>query len=502
MSSSVKNIDQILSEQVMKFPDKTALTDGKRFWSYKELEREVSQFAGGLKYLGINPGDCVAVMLPRIPEVVISFLSILRIEAIFAPVDPQLGTKQLKHVFDLIQPKLLITDSIILKDHSFDSYEFKIVVSRSNENKYLTWERCLKDSIQPNAELKPETICYYNMTSGSTGKVKVVSTSHVELYWNTHSSNALFGYNDSLMWCCLFPGSLHSHEHVYRPIFCGGTSVCLETVFPRSVKKHIEELGITHLKVHPYFLNKFLECLTEGGKWISTLKVIEASGVVNEKLRRSCLEKIDAEIYSVWGSTETTGIAVACSITGEYSDNVLGEPMAGYEYQVWNEDNEEVQPGETGEMVLRGEAVAKSYLRNEKASEGSFTDGWYHTGDLVKNDQSNKMVFEGRKSGKVEIAGMTVIPEEIEQVILKYEGVESAAVVAVPDNVREYTLMAYVKANDTISMEILKKFMFDHLPSYMVPKKIIKCKSLPLTSMGKIDKMKIISDLESSPVRS
>jgi non-ribosomal peptide synthetase component E (peptide arylation enzyme) len=121
---------------------------------------------------------------------------------------------------------------------------------------------------------------------------------------------------------------------------------------------------------------------------------------------------------------------------------------------------------------------------------------------MVSINESNKLVFEGRKSGKVEIAGMTVIPEEIEKVLLKYSGVENAAVVSVSDQVRENILMAYVMTDDKISSEVLKAYLHEHLPAYMIPKKIVMCKNLPLTSMGKIDKKKIVSNLGLSPVRS
>jgi long-chain acyl-CoA synthetase len=229
-----------------------------------------------------------------------------------------------------------------------------------------------------------------------------------------------------------------------------------------------------------------------GQESIDSLRIVESGGMyTQEETNSSFLKHFGKPIYSVWGSTETSGVAIANSPRDFRIDGSMGKACPHYEVKLMD-NGREVGPGEVGELFFRGPGVVSGY-----ENDASMLDhqGWYASGDLAKKDKAGFYYFMDRRSGMIKFAGLKIYPMQIENVLLKHPAILEAAVLGVSDHKKGAVPKAYIKVNgsETDIADILN-FCKEHLPQYMIPKSISVLDDLPKIGSGKINK-KALSDI-------
>ena len=193
----------------------------------------------------------------------------------------------------------------------------------------------------------------------------------------------------------------------------------------------------------------------------------------------------------VWGSTETTGIAIANRPGEDLIPGSIGRPCDFYEINIVDECGEELEPGEIGEMVFKGPAVIQGYYMDEANSKKCLRDGWYYSGDLGRKDESGHFYFVERKAGLMKVAGLKVYPLEIELVLMDHPDIKEAAVISAKDRLRGEVPKALIVTKD--GRELTEKeilgFCKGRLAHYKIPRIIEIRESLPKIGSGKINKM-------------
>jgi acyl-coenzyme A synthetase/AMP-(fatty) acid ligase len=491
---------EMLERNAKKFPGKIAIIYHDTQITYKELNEVVNKMANALMDIGLKKGDRVGLMLPRAPELVISFLSIARSQGIVAPINFELLDESIRTILADILPRCLIVHEnfLDLAKRSLPSGPKIpiIVIGEGTNGKEISWEEMLKSksSLPPSLEVKEDDVVYLNYTSGSTGHPKGAITTHSNIYWNTLASVDTLRLTSDDVHLCMFSPFVHPHEIFARPLYLGGTIVFLDKIYPKSLANTISVYGVTCLMGLAPMYEILLESLEHKRYDLSSLKIPESGGMYTRtELIERFRKKLGVPIIPVWGSTETTGIAIANRPDEQILPGSIGKPCTSYKVKIVDENDRILPPGEIGEMIFKGPAVVQGYYQDTINTQSCFKDGWYYSGDLGRGDKENNFYFIERKSGMMKVAGLKVYPLEIELALMGHPKIKEVAVISVKDKIRGEIPKAIIVTKNGVDLpekEIIS-FCRGRLPNYKMPRIVELRKALPKIGSGKINKKEL-----------
>jgi long-chain acyl-CoA synthetase len=495
-------LGQALAQVAAAQPDRPALLGADRQLSWSELDREVNQLAWLLTRVGVQPGDPVGILCEKRPEVVIAFLACARIGAVLCPVNFKLHPDRLLDQFQTVGMRTVLTERKFepILEHLapaltdarriiFVGEPGPLGTTRYDELSELPTE-------PPPFGATPETVCYLNYTSGTTGRPKGAITTHRQILANALSGVEGFGFDSDDVFLGMFSVFSHPHELFHRSLLVGGAFVVQDTLSPRVVCQIVERFGVRWMMAVPSFYEMMLDHGGPGKHDLSSLRVLEAGGAwVPAETIESMERCYGAYFMPVWGSTETTGVALAMPPGQPRKPGATGKPAPLYEIRVVDSRGAEVGTGETGELWVRGPAVTTGYQNRPEESARHFTDGWYHTQDLVSLDDEGWVHFAGRISEMMKIGGIRVYPLELERIIAQHPEVREVVVVRHIERLRGEVARAVVatRAGSKLTARELQKFCRQHLATYQIPRVIEFWGEIPHLPNGKVDKKGILA---------
>lgn len=492
------NLIEMLERNAVNHPDKLALVYKDVELSYRELNEQATRLAGGMLNLGVKKGDRVALMLHRTPQLITAFLASVKIGAIAVPLNYNLTKDQLAKILSFLKPSIIFTNikfSRVLHDAILIN-DFTVVVADSISSPNIFWDDLLKGSAAPCvADITQDDIAYLNYTSGSTGEQKGAMATYANIYWNTLSAIEVFQITERDVHLCMFASFAHPHELFARALYTGGTMVLLDEISPKSLARTIKEHGVTCMMGLAPMYEMLLDVAK--GQDLVSLRIAESGGMYTRKeLMERFEKKFGIPIYTVWGSTETTGIAIANRIGDKMKNGSIGKCCPYYEAKVVDETGRGVNIGEIGELIFKGPAIVKGYYGMGDETSKCFRNGWYYSNDLGRVDEEGFFYFVDRKSAMMKVAGLKVYPSEIEQVLAIHPKIKEVAVVASPDGLKGEIPRAVIVTKDkhTITREEIHQFCKGRLPNYKAPRIIEFRQELPKMSSGKIDKKTIAEE--------
>lgn len=487
---------EILEKNAREIPEKTAIIFHNIKINYRELNETVNKLANSLMDMGFGKGDRVGLMLPRIPELVIGFLAVAKSQGIAVPINFELTEENIKTILNSISPRYLIAHSQFLDLASRSilyNAQTQVIVVGDPDKKCILWNDLLKKGKpnNPNLDIGANDIVYLNFTSGSTGNSKGAITTNSNIYWNTIASIETFKLKRDDIHLCMFASFAHPHEIFARPLYLGGTMVLVDKIYPKSIAEAISNYHVTCMMgIAPIYEN-LLEVLEHKVYDFSSLRIPESGGMYTRiELIEKFREKLGMPIIPVWGSTETTGIALAPDPDERVPHGSVGKPCTSYEVKIVDEDDRELPPGEIGEMIFKGPAVVQGYYGDRGSNQLCFKDGWYYSNDLGKKDEEGNFYFVERKSGMMKVAGLKVYPQEIERTLIDHPCIKEVAVIPVKDRLRGEVPKAIVvtKKGKVLTEREILTFCRERLANYKIPKFMEIRESLPKTGSGKINK--------------
>ncbi|MFF2348533.1 amino acid adenylation domain-containing protein [Kitasatospora sp. NPDC058115] len=483
----------LVSAQVRRTPDATAVIDGTRRLTYRELDAAADAMAGRLAAAGVRAETLVGVCLPRTADLVVSLLAVLRAGGAYVPLDPAYPRDRLELVVGDAQAPVVVTDRA--HEHLLNGAGATLL--------YV-------DGESPSAPLDPaaerpttgdattDALAYVLYTSGSTGRPKGVSVTqrgvNAMLRWaaGTYTAADLAGV--------LFGTSVCFDISVYElflPLSVGGTIIVAENVLALPELPARDE--VTLVNTVPSAMAALLrgDGLPGGGGLPGTVRVVNLAG---EALPRHLADKVYAQprverLYNLYGPTEDTVYSTWSLVTRDGTgEPVIGRPLDGTLGHVLDEQRIPVPDGGIGELYLSGEGLARGYHGRPDLTEERFVhvDGLrcYRTGDLVRRLPDGDLEYHGRVDHQVKVRGFRVELGEIEAVLATHPAVESAAAVVQRDEAGDY-LAAFVQpaagAAEPTPAE-LRAHCAAALPGYMVPLAVAVLETMPLTPNGKTDR--------------
>lgn len=346
------------------------------------------------------------------------------------------------------------------------------------------------------------TIAYILFTSGTTGFPKGVEVTR----------EGLANFIDSIPKIIegLNNGKIASFTNNMFDIFflesIMALSIGMEVYLPdetinRNPAKYVEFLianEIDTLQITPSMVN-MLEMYDSRMDWLKNIKILMIGGEpFPEKILTKLSSLKNIRIYNMYGPTETTIWSTVAELTGKEKVNI-GKPIANTEVSIRHDDGSLSKAGEIGEICISGVGLARGYVNDIPLTQRFFKNKngsrYYCTGDLCKLNDDGYLEYIGRIDNQVKINGFRIELEEIESVILKYDGINDVCV-SVKKTERSESLVAFVVKYGVVDLDKLKEFMRRYLPEYMIPSQIVIIREMKYTPNGKKDRKSLIEGME------
>jgi len=506
-----KTLGEALEYHAQHNGDLPALLHESRTLSWSELNSEVDRVAELMEKRGVGKGDVVAFMMSKRPELVVGFFACGKLGAIMAPVNFKLHQDHIREQFQTGAIKTLFLEKVhdgilhsllpILPD---PKKIFYVGEQGANGDGNYDESEGLKGEYT-SIEVSIEDPVYLNYTSGTTGQPKGAVTSHRNIMFNGLTAFDRvgsegeeidgLGFDESHRFMSMFSVFAHPHEIFHRSILCGGAFIVLDTLSPRVTASTIERFGVSWMMAVPSFYEMLLDHANADNTDISSLRILESGGAF---VSADTLERLErqfkADFMPVWGSTETTGVAVAMRADRSRVLGTTGKPVSGYDIRIVDTHGRDCSPGETGEMIVRGEGVVSEYLNNKAETEALFIDGWYYTRDLMKWTDDGFIQFVGRRSEMLKIGGIRVYPLEIEKVLKDHPEVRDVVVVRAEERIRGEVARAVVQvvSGSKVSARQLRQYCKGRLAVYKIPRIIEFWREVPKLPNGKVNKQAVV----------
>ncbi len=483
-------------------PDKVALMDviHDRSYSYGDCFRISSHFAHYLSSLEVKAGDRVAIFAHNRIETVLLFFALQRLGAILVPINFRFTASETDYV---------LSDSgatLLFYDPEFEELTKKLKTPvQCLPTVNLT--TCMEDGTKDFQALpflgdfdKPCKILY---TSGTTGFPKGVVITPKILFWNSINTTMSLNLSSDDVTVNFSPFFHTGGWNVLLTPFLhrGGTTLLLPKFDAEKVLEVIEEHQITLF----FGVPTTLSMMAQNDRFKDTnLSSVRFAIVGGEPMPLSMIKLWHGRGVSVrqgFGMTECGPNCFSLSENdAETKIGSIGRPNFYVETRVVDENNDTVNPGQVGELLLKGPMAMQQYWQNEEATHNAFSEGWLKTGDLVRCDEQGYFYVVGRKKEMFISGGENVYPAEVEKVMSAHPDIREVAVLGVEDPQWGEVGRAFVVKSPEapLTEEDLTRFCRAQLAAFKVPKRFDFVESLPKGDSGKVLKKELKNFIHNS----
>lgn len=485
-----KSIQYFIEQQVLRTPDKVAVTCNGVSLTYKELNEKANSLAYHLRHLGVLPNTFVGILQKRSVEMFVSILAVLKSGGAYLPLDFNYPKDRISYMLENSEAKIVLTEDCL--SNIVPDGISKVIVDLSDSNIFE------KNTTNLECVNKGSDTCYIIYTSGSTGKPKGVKLKHQNI------NNFILGMCDKINFSK--SKTIVSVTTICFDIFVlesllplqNGLTVILANEEEQNSQVLLNELCLKNkvniIQTTPSRMKK----LTADVEYCSYFKYITDILVGGEAFPNTLLEHLkkvahtnNTKIYNVYGPTETAVWSTVKNLTNTSVINI-GKPISNTSVYVLDPATYRLLPkGMVGNLFIGGSGVCAGYHKRDDLNETLFIKNKYNsreiiynTNDLAKINSSNEIVHLGRADFQVKIRGYRIEIGEIENRILEYPGIVETTVVAQNSN---FLICYYVSKKDIIISELVS-FLLEDLPNYMIPAYFVKLDKLPLTPNGKVDR--------------
>ena len=492
------NLSSLLQVNSRKYRDKEALVFGEQRLTFHEWNEAVNKLAHSLLEIGIQKGDRVVLYMPNTIEFVIAYFATIRLGAIIVPINAKLTKTEVSFIIEHCKARAFIVHEWLFQNiKNWDDEELICIKTGSQKEGWFSFEQLQNNKTTTSeinngcSEDEEVSILY---TSGTTGNPKGVLFTHKNILTVATMICIEMNVNVNSRLLHMMPLSHSAPLHLFlmSGVMTGATHILLPTFDPKNFLTTIQNEKITHFFGAPVVFTLTAKTLpitdydlSSVQKWIyggAPLTVNEFN-FIQEAFQTT-------NFTCVYGLTEAGPNGTL--LDGE--DHILKAGSIGNraalncEIRIVDEEGKDVEIGEIGEIILKGEGTMKGYYQAEEQTKESFTGEWLKSGDLAKVDEDGFYWIVDRKKDVIISGGVNIYPKEVEELLLNIPMIREVAVVGIHHDIWGETVKAFlvVDAQTTDYEDLCKCFLGGKLASYKIPRLYEVVNELPRNATGKI----------------
>lgn len=508
------NVIDLLKKNARLYPNETAyveirpVTKVRREINWIRVHERTNQLANALLDRGIGKGHSVLLLGKNSISWLESYFAVLKTGARIVPLNFRFTNDDILFCSSIAEPKAFIfdeyyTERIEMIRHSIPSIEHFISIEQATPGTEESLEALIEKAspVFQETPLMNEEASGLYFTSGTTGDPKPVLVTHGSVMCAalSEATNHNIMHKDRFL---MMPPLYHlAIAHLLGLLLTGGRTVLLtEKISPQYILESMDKEGISVVFLLVPWALDLLNALDKGeiskddydlSNW--RLTHMGAQAIPPSVVHRLKQYFPDMKYSTDYGLSETSGPGpIYLGVDNEHKIGAIGKATIMWDARIVDDNGRDVNQGEVGELILKGNGVMREYYKNPELTNKSIRKGWLYTGDLAKMDDDGFIFLVDRKKDLVISGGENIFPVEVEEIIQKHPKVYDVAVIGTPDERLGEIVTAVIQviSCETLSEEEINDFCEKNLPRYKRPRSII-FDTVPRSATGKIEKPKL-----------
>ncbi|MBK0089788.1 MULTISPECIES: long-chain-fatty-acid--CoA ligase FadD [Erwiniaceae] len=518
---------ELFEHAALQYADQTAFINMGQPMTYRQLDKQSRDFAAWLQQgLGLKQGDRVALMMPNLLQYPVALFGVLRAGMVVVNVNPLYTPRELKHQLNDSGASAIVIVSNFA--HTLEKVVAEtpikhVMLTRMGDQlapikatlvnfvvkyvkklvpKYhLPGAVPFRSALQQGAQmtyqrptLTNSDLAFLQYTGGTTGVAKGAMLTHGNMQANLEQTKATYGKllragKEQVVTALPLYHIFALTVNGLLFLDLGGTNLLITN--PRDIPGFVKELSkfpFTAITGVNTLFNALLNDENFNKLDFSTLRLSAGGGMAVQKAVAERWEKLTGHyLLEGYGLTECSPLVSVNPYDITCHTGSIGLPVPSTDVRIVDDEDNDVAPGEPGELCIRGPQVMVGYWQRPDATEEVLKNGWLHTGDVVTVDGEGFIRIVDRKKDMILVSGFNVYPNEIEDVLMQHPKVREAAAIGVPSDLSgEAVKVCIVKKDPSLTKEEVLDHCRRQLTGYKVPKIIEFRDELPKTNVGKI----------------
>lgn len=499
-----QSLAAMLARAAERHGEKTAIICGTVTWSYADFHREIERLAAGIRQLGVEPGDRIAILARNSHAFIALRFAIARADAVLVPINFMLNAEDVRYILDHSGARVLFLDETTLDTGlAARSDAVEHVFGMDGEHApppagLPAWTELLSDDPLPTQERGGEDLLQIVYTSGTESRPKGAMLSHNAVLWE---------YQSCIIDCEWTAGTVALHA---MPLFhCAQLDCMIGPALHVGATNIITGSPAADNVLHLLAQHKANSFFAPPTVWISLLRsplmdscdlsALEkgyygASIMPVEVLREMNARIPQLRLWNLYGQTEIAPVATIL-FPEEHAERLgsAGRPTLHVETRIVDDAMNPVAPGEVGEIVHRSPQLLSGYWNDPVRTAEAFAGGWFHSGDLGVADEAGYITVVDRKKDMIKTGGENVASREVEEVLYQHPAISEVAVIGMPDPkwIEAVTAVIVLRDGHALDEAGVLAHCVQHLSAFKAPKKVVFAQNLPRNASGKILKREL-----------
>lgn len=475
-------------------------------FTYEQFNKEINKTANLFINLGIKKGDKVAIQLYNCPEFLMSWFGLAKIGAIMVPLNTQFKEDECRYIINKCSPvRAVIVEEEFLPfyiSNGISHYSIEnILLARSDKQILGTKNFWKNKETQPEElmeirSLRSDDTVEILFTSGTTSMPKgVVITHYNMIYAGIFTAWQLSFRNDDRFLTIMPAFHVDFQLNTMMPVLvAGATLISVAKYSARKFWRQVCDYKATITECIPMMVRTMMIQPQQTWERDHSIREVFFYLALTKEEKKQFEERFKVRLFNSYGLSESLVGIIGDPPNGKRNWPSIGKPGLSYEAKIIDENGNEVPPNTIGEIYIKGmpgKTIMKEYYNDPEATTKTLSaDGWLHTGDKGYMDESGWFYFVDRKVNMIKRSGENISTTEIENILMCHPKIEEAAVIGVPDPIRDQAVKAFIvfKDGEELTCEEILDYCKCHMAKYKVPSYIEIRKTLPRTCTYKVQK--------------